>query len=93
MVHSVEMLYIRYMLNIVDMVGMMDMMDTVISLQLGLRIRRQIHEKFVYIFPWILVKYFQRFVFNPFANNRIIIQKENACLQLRNVSTRQKKNN
>ena len=40
-----------------------------------MHIRRQNHEKCVFVFPRILVKDFQRFVLNHFANKRIILQK------------------
>ena len=82
MVHSADMLELMNMLGRVDMidwVAMMDMLDKVIRLKLRFTHKNTESRQvcfFISLCLWILVKDFQRFVLNYFANSRIIPKNE-----------------
>ena len=79
MVHSVDMLDIIDMLGIVDMIDLvarMDMLDKVIRFKLKFTHKNTESRQVCFCYLWILVKDFQRFVFNYFANSIIILQNE-----------------
>ena len=82
MVHSVDMLDIIDMLGIVEMIDLvarMDMLDKVIRLKLRFTLKNTESRQVCFLISfclWILVKDFQRFVLNYFANSRIILQNE-----------------
>ena len=81
MVHSADMLELMDMLGRVDIIdlAMMDMLDKVIRLKLRFTLKNTESRQVCFLISlclWILVKDFQRFVLNYFANSRIILQNE-----------------
>ena len=78
MVHSADMLELMDMLGRVDIIdlAMMDMLDKVIRLKLRFTLKNTESRQVCFLISlclWILVKDFQRFVLNYFANSKIIL--------------------